>query len=291
VQAGARGVDDAGGPMSDGGNGDAGSGNGNGNGGSDGGTGSGGSDSGTGSGGSDSGSNPGSNGVLTIAALTATVSTLTGGAPLATESNSATFTAIVTDSLGLDSLAGGQLLDDTGLTYAAFGTGAGKGTYVATITWSGIDQTRAITFVASGARTFIAKFFDNQGNTATASLQMNLACRDADGLVDSCGGVCTQLSTFYANCGTCGHVCKNDEACMGGTCASLAVLGTSACFAESTMNYNETCSDFCTAGGLTCAGVVTAASLANCTGSSGSGPYCSWPFTEFANEFLACKCE
>jgi hypothetical protein len=232
-------------------------------------------------------------GVLRIAALTATVSTLTGGTPLPTESNGATFTAIVTDSLGLDSLAGGQLLDDTGLTYAAFGTGAGKGTYVAAITWASVNQTRSIDFTAMGSRTFVAKFFDNQGNTATASLQMNLACRDDAGLVDSCGGGCTQLSTFYANCGACGRVCKDNEVCVSGTCTNLASTGTPTCFAASSMRSSETCTEFCAGAGHPCTGLIYGADLATCTARSmmgGSASNCGSSFNNYPSLFLSCIC-
>ena len=68
---------------------------------------------------------------------------------------------------GLDTIAGGMLQDDAGGTYAAFGAGAVKGTYTATVAWSAINVVRAIDEPLAGQRTFVAKFFDNDGHVAS----------------------------------------------------------------------------------------------------------------------------
>lgn len=160
------------------------------------------------------------NGQLTIVSVTPTSTIMTGGAPLATESSAVTFIAIVTDTAGLDAIAGGQLMDDTGATYAAFGAGANKGTFSATLDWVTMNQIRVAEFTAPGGkRTFIAKFFDNLKNEATASVELNLACRRASGeSVGACGGACSAVARERKNCGSCGNVCAT-SVCFNGTCA------------------------------------------------------------------------
>ncbi|HEY8073116.1 MAG TPA: hypothetical protein VIF62_03385 [Labilithrix sp.] len=198
------------------------------------------------------------NGALKIVNLSATAPTVTGGNPSATEANSVTFVAIVTDAKGLDSIAGGELLDDMGTTYGSFGTGSTKGTYSSALTWTQINQGRAIEFgAAGGTRSFVAKFYDNDGNVATAALAIKLACRlDASALVGACAGACVDLTTGDA-CGTCGTPCARGQACgASGTCAAIAVTGGfSACTPAKAVATGTTCADVCTkAGAPACSG-------------------------------------
>jgi hypothetical protein len=181
--------------------------------------------------GADNGStsaDPGSNtssGDLSIISLTSTTAKLTGGERLGTESGAVTFIAIVTDAAGLDAIAGGQLTDDEGFTYAAFGAGANKGTYSAVLDWSTMNSIRGADFTSNGGqRQFIAKFFDNKKNEATSKITISLACRGQDdsgtgSLMGACGGECTTRLTG-AYCGTCGNVCPSGAACQTGQCVT-----------------------------------------------------------------------
>ncbi len=96
--------------------------------------------------GTDSSTGQSPSGELKIVSLSTTVSTVTGGNPTSTESAGVTFVAIVTDAHGLDSIAGGQLIDKDGRTYAAFGAGSNKGTFAATIDFAAMNTVRAIDF-------------------------------------------------------------------------------------------------------------------------------------------------
>jgi hypothetical protein len=147
------------------------------------------------------------NGELAIASLTPTSQTMTGGRPTATETDTITFIAIVTDTNGLDDIAGGELSDDSGATYAAFSAGTNKSTYTAALSWKAMTSIHAADFGnAGGKRTFVAKFFDNKGNKVMAQVSIDLACRFDVGLLEaSCGGACTNVDIDPHNCGSCGN--------------------------------------------------------------------------------------
>jgi len=205
-------------------------------------------------GGSAGGSTGGS---LAIVSFTATTATLTGGSPSSTETDSATLTAIVTDSYGLDTIAGGQLLDDAGLTLAAFTAGANKSTFTAAVSWTGINLVSPITFLtSSGQRTFTAKFYDNQGNTATANLTLALMCRGLtilgnSALLPACAGTCTD-TTGYANCGACGSACLSPGICQNAKCTTTAASTTKLCLYVASVDPMLTCNAFCATANLTC---------------------------------------
>lgn len=195
---------------------------------------------------------------IKILSLSTTVSTITGGQPMATESDSVTFVAIVTDTKGLDTIAGGQLVNGTGATYAAFEAGTNKGTYTAMLTFQRMNQTTALDFPdAGGMITLTAKFFDNDASVATASLPLHLACRDSsNGLMGACGGGCTDPSIDYAHCGTCGTACGNGLHCASGTCrpAVIDVNNDTSCIAARSIDPGLSCADVCTAAGKNCSG-------------------------------------
>ena len=201
-----------------------------------------------------------STGQIKILSLTTTVSTVTGGVPLATESNSVTFVAIVTDTKGLDTIAGGQLVDDTGATYAAFEAGTNKGTYTCTLTYQQMNQIKAIDFpVGGGMVNFTAKFFDNDANVATSSLPVHLACRDnTNGLIGACGGSCSDQSIDPANCGMCGNPCAKGTYCAG-TCQAAMIDGNNDtnCILTRSIDHTSTCVDICTAAGKHCVNSTT----------------------------------
>jgi hypothetical protein len=177
-------------------------------------------------------------GPLKIISLSSTVSTVT-------EMDTVTFIAIVTDQMGLDSIAGGTLTDDSGATYGGLGAGAQKGTYQIALTWAQINEVRTLQFdvPASSMRTFTAKFFDNAGNEASASQSIGFRCAMTG--FGACNGTCTDLGN-PASCGTCSNVCAIGTGCTeAGTC----IPGTaSACFVPGP----TTCADYCTQQGKTC---------------------------------------
>lgn len=194
-------------------------------------------------------------GALRIVDLSSTVSVLTGGRREATDSETVTFIAIVTDSRGLDAIAGGQLLDDTGATYGAFGAGAQKGTYTVTIGWDDANRIRPLDFGPQNAeREFVAKFFDNGGDVATAKIKLRLACRAGDkSLVDACGGQCVDWRTDPEHCGGC-KPCAIGLECKSSACSqpTLDSDGRTSCISVASVLPKTTCNDVCATIGKTC---------------------------------------
>jgi hypothetical protein len=238
-------------------------------------------------------------GDLAIVSLTPTVDTITGGDTKSTESNSVTFIAIVTDAAGLDTIAGGQLMDDSGATYAAFGAGANKGTYSATLTWGQLNSIRAAEFDAQGgSRTFVAKFFDNAKNEATAETEIKLACRRGNALANACGGACVDPKTDSDHCGKCNNSCGANM-CISGICttgpqftpdpANTDILQTQ-CIAPSNFASNTTCEKLCSSAneGPCTRIMVFGASDATCAGTSVDGS-CTEDLSKVTGP-LRCRC-
>jgi hypothetical protein len=193
------------------------------------------------------GSGQSPNAALKVLSFTSTVGTLTNEA----NSDDVTFIAIVIDTKGLDSIAGGALLDDSGATYGAFGAGSTKGTYTAHVTLADVDRVHTVEFQRNSSnRNFVAKFYDNDGNVATATLPIKLQCelRVGGAYLDACAGYCVDLVNDQNNCGSCGHMCPSGTRCTNSTCLPPSNLG---CFEQG--NYPaRTCSEFCSAVGKTC---------------------------------------
>jgi hypothetical protein len=232
------------------------------------------------------------NGALQIVSLTSTVGTLTGGKPKPTETEAATFVAIVTDTSGLDAIAGGQLQDETGATYGAFGAGANKGTYTASVAWALVNQVRPIDFTGnSGKRTFSAKFYDNSGNVATASVEIALACRDTKyGLIGACGGDCADTESTGAHCGACGKACAAGQVCKAGACAPAA---KDECIDRRTVVQPVRCLDVCAAAGKACLTGLRYWPNPGCTGSLFSGdsyPCDSAVYGDLQNSATSFRC-
>ena len=119
--------------------------------------------------------------------------------------------AIVSDPQGITDLAGGTLTDTaTGVTYGAFGTPGGQGTFAFAVTWDMLNAASEIDLAASttARRTLTAKFFDNEGNTVTQELTITLECATASEA--ACGGTCVDLASNVMNCGACGQVCASN---------------------------------------------------------------------------------
>lgn len=151
------------------------------------------------------------NGALKIVHVTSTVPTITNR-PLTfsqNETDKVEFVAIVTDTGGLDAIAGGTLEDDSGATYGAFGAGSTKGTYSVSLTFTAMNLVRPAEFPrAGGTRKFFAHFFDNAGNQAKAEVDIGLRCRDEnDQFQAACAGSCinTDISKYW--CGSCTNHC------------------------------------------------------------------------------------
>jgi hypothetical protein len=222
------------------------------------------------------------NGTLKIVDLSANVATITHASSLLPgEAGEATFIAIVTDTNGLDTIAGGAVVDDTGVTYAAFGTGSTKGAYTATLSWDAINVARPIDTPAGGSRSFMARFFDNAGNVATASVTLRLRCiLYGDHEVASCSGVCTDVQADSDNCGGCGIQCRAGQRCQAGACVGPANLG---CFVP--WDYRDaSCTDVCTSLGKACVSAVTG------SGSDCSGGQERIPCNEVPQTSMGCTC-
>ena len=237
-------------------------------------------------------------GPLSIVSLTPTATTLTGGEALVSESSAITFIAIVTDDAGLDTIAGGQLMDDTGATYAAFGAGANKGTYSATLTWAEMTSVHAASFgPQGGSRKFVAKFVDNAHNEVTSEVDIGLACRRGSGLVSSCAGICSDLRDDVSHCGACGTSCSSAQFCAAGLCnagfttdpASPTHVQT-ACIAPSAFASSTTCAQLCERAKMgACTRILQfGASDATCGGASSDGS-CTADVTQVPGP-IRCRC-
>lgn len=139
-------------------------------------------------------------GAPVVMELLANVTTLLEDDPI-------TFTAIVTDSDGLDTIVGGKLLteDESGF-YGAFSL-TGGGTFQFVTTWDQLSQTAKIEFMGlSSERVFRADFQDLDGNHGAATVKITLLCPDY--AKAACDGRCTELGDDE-NCSACGDTCQS----------------------------------------------------------------------------------
>jgi len=150
------------------------------------------------------------------------------------------------DANGLDTISGGQLLDDTGATDGAFGTGAQKGTFTATLTWAQATQVKPLNFTSKTTRIFTAKFFDNAGGTATATATLAFSCPGSE-MSAACDGVCHDISQNDSRYGSCTNACAQTEACVKGQCRPAA-------FTDCQFTGEpHTCNEFCASRNKQCA--------------------------------------
>jgi hypothetical protein len=160
-------------------------------------------------------------------------------------------TAVMTDPDGLEDLAGGALVDESGSTFGAFGTGTQKGGYQIDLSWSSLDKAKRINFAqgAQGKRTLKAQFFDSAGHLSEKTIDIGLSCSGKA----ACDGACVDTTNDADNCGTCGTTCSSASGepgyekrfCHAGKCAQLGACGTHYQFA--------TCASYCANKGKTCA--------------------------------------
>jgi hypothetical protein len=126
------------------------------------------------------------------------------------------FVVVVTLPAGLDKLIGGKLVDPTDhIDYGAL-VATTQGSYQIDLTWAQINQATPISFTTDDQRTFVAKLYDQAGQSSTASLQLRLYCAGALG---ACNGVCVDLATDPSNCGSCGHAVPAGLLCRAGQLA------------------------------------------------------------------------
>lgn len=116
-----------------------------------------------------------------ILAFAANVATIEQG-------ESVTFTAVVTHPEGIENVIGGVLQSGSGATYGAFSTAADEGAYSLSVSWWDTNQVNSINLDSGsdGNRPFVATFFDLEGDSASAELDVGITC---DG-EPSCEGIC-----------------------------------------------------------------------------------------------------
>lgn len=166
------------------------------------------SDSGDSSDTSEGSTMPPAPGAPVFLSLQTNVSKITAG-------ESVTFTAVLTDPDGVEDIVGGTLSDPSGaIGYGPFVAAGQEGTYSISISWDAMQQAEAIYFEATDlGRMFRAEFYDQAANKVSMDVNLTLTCDEGS----ACDGVCTDLMTNDAHCGTCNKECEGG--CDAGFCA------------------------------------------------------------------------
>ena len=129
-----------------------------------------------------------------------------------TESQAIVFSAVLTDPDGIDDLIGGTLQSGDGkTTYGAFVTSENEGAYSLSLSWGDIQEAQDISFKQNESRTFMAQFFDAEGNTVNQQVTVQLTC----GGRLACSGACQEG-------GECGVTAYTPESCNA-VCSTLAM--------------------------------------------------------------------
>jgi len=129
--------------------------------------------------------------------MLANTTNITKGEPI-------TFTAIVIDPDGLDTIVGGKLMTEDGTGFYGAFAHIGGGTFQILLTWELIGQTSTIEFKgASQVRVFLADFIDVDGNHGTKTIEITLGCDSGA----ACDSKCVDLMVDDFNCGICGRAC------------------------------------------------------------------------------------
>lgn len=123
------------------------------------------------------------------------------------ETQKAVFTVVVTDPDGIDDVIGGTLKSPKGASYGAFATSAAEGSYQITLAWADMNTIEEIAFpgATSAPRQFVAEFFDQSGKKATATVTLDLECKQA-GSIACADAKCNPLADIN-NCGACKRSC------------------------------------------------------------------------------------
>jgi hypothetical protein len=184
------------------------------------------------------------------------------GPPSLTEGGQGVFSAEVSDPE--NDLAGGSLTTPAGAVYAPF-TAIAPGQYQLTLSWDQIQAVEPIEFVGQDQRTFVARFFDSAGNTATQTVQVRLNCDSLGAEAGACGGTCTNLGGDASHCGSCSNSClaapfPAGTRCMSGGCQFITEIRMGTC-------------------NMSCSGMVAGASCSSAAGFSLFAPNDAYPAT------------
>lgn len=136
--------------------------------------------------------------------------------PTLTEGEPITFTAIVVDPDGLDTIVSGKLTtEDGGGFYGAFAH-IGGGTFQIVLTFELIGETSKIEFKGpEQPRVFKAEFADIDGNVGSRTVEIKLSCASNA----ACASQCVELDDDTDHCGVCGNKCVEGYSCINGDCS------------------------------------------------------------------------
>jgi hypothetical protein len=161
------------------------------------------------------------------------------------EGESFVVSAIVIDPDGVDDIIGGQLFtEDESAAYGSFQTAAEEGAYMLVLTFEQILAVQdGLVEAPPVTRTFRAEFFDQSGNSATGSVDLDLTCAANNALL--CDGGC-----FPGECHPVSLPCPQGSNCLRVTPEHYA------CEEVEGDLEGEPCSGNSCATGLTCVGPV-----------------------------------
>lgn len=167
------------------------------------------------------------------------------------ETGVVTFTVMVTDPDGLDTLVGGTLQAPDGAAIYGPLSQLSGGTFALQLSWQQMNEKVPIEFESEELRTFRVEISDQDGHKATSEVEVTLVC--ADGF-SACGGTClgTSLDDDLVNCGECGTICGS--ACVAGKCMDAEPGWTDCSYASTLVEAGiaTTCNDVCAIRGQTC---------------------------------------
>ncbi len=216
---------------------------------------------------------------ISISSFSSTRTELAVGRSQATTFTEVSLIAVLANENGLDAIAGGTLVDESGVTYGAFAQKDGlPGTFTFNLTWEAVNAARPLTFIDSASRSFTARFFDKDGHKAAASVSIAFRCDAFADNTDAFRGVCTNTRVDAKHCGDTFTVCASNEACREGACTSVKSRTTY----DPTFDTTKTCATTCSKHGQMCEFALSdtpAAYAANC----------ETPFTAIASP-VDCHC-
>lgn len=135
-------------------------------------------------------------------------------APGVTDGELIRFVAVLTDTGGADKLVGGQLVSPDGaFKYGAF-VADRQGTYSLDLPWSQLSQAQTISFATEDTRTFVAEFYNVNGQKTSKSVQVRLHCNGdpaCEGRCVSPGKSCPLSTSKLCIAGACQKACYVDR--------------------------------------------------------------------------------
>lgn len=165
------------------------------------------------------------------------------------DSGTATFGVVVSDSDGDADILGGELRSGDGATLYAPIQRVAQGRWQVSLTWTELHAVVPIEFSTPTSREFRAVFWDSTDKTGFALASLSLTC----GAGAACDGTCTDTTASDTDCGACGVACTVRDiygGCDQGGCAPTL----SDCI---TPTSSMTCAGFCASLGETCAACGT----------------------------------